>query len=131
MVTAMGSSETLKHSNFFVSKQSQPPMDVHIVDDEVSEAVGGDADTRWYKCAKRWLIEAEGQQNVDCSGQDDREEVVRLKQCRDSACRIAMVTFVKKLSQPVHHPSVGAVGEGFHEHECQSHNQYVLHSTTR
>ena len=79
MVTAMGSSETLQHGNFFVSKQSQPPMDVHIVDDEVSEAVGGDTDTRWHKCAKRWLVEAKGQQNVDCSGQDDREEVVRLK----------------------------------------------------
>ena len=106
-------------------------MDVHIVDDEVSEAIGGDADTRWHECAKRWLVEADGQQNVDSSGQDHGEEVVRLKQSGDSARRIAVVTFVQKLGQPVHHSTVGAIGEGFHEHECQGRDQYVLHSTTR
>ena len=106
-------------------------MDVYVVYHEVSKAVGSDADTRWYKCAKRWLVESKGQQNVDSSGQDDGEEVVRLNQCRESTRRIAVMTFVEKLGQPVHYPTVGAVGEGFHEHECQSHNQYVLHSTTR
>jgi len=94
VVKAVRSSKTLKHSNFFVSKQSQPPMDVNIVHDEISKAIGGDADTRWHKCAKRWLIKAEGQQNVDCRGQDHGEEVVCLKQCGDSARGIAVVTFV-------------------------------------
>jgi len=106
-------------------------MDVYVVHYEVGKAIGSDADTRWYKCAKRWLVEAQSQQNVDCSGQNHREEIVCLKQRRNSARCIAVVAFVKKPGQPVHHPTVGAIGEGFHEHECQGHDQYVSHSTTR
>jgi hypothetical protein len=52
VVTAVCSSKTLKHSNFFVSKQSKSLMDVNIVHDEISKAIGSDADAGWYKCAK-------------------------------------------------------------------------------
>jgi hypothetical protein len=52
VVTAVRSSKALQHSNFFVSKQPQSPMDIHIMDDEVCKAIGSDADAGWYKCAK-------------------------------------------------------------------------------
>jgi hypothetical protein len=52
VVKAVCSSKTLKHSNFFVSKQSKSLMDVNIVHDEISKAIGSDTDACWHECAQ-------------------------------------------------------------------------------
>jgi hypothetical protein len=52
VVKAMRSSKTLEHSNFFVSKQSKSLMDVNIVHDEISKAIGSDTDACWHECAQ-------------------------------------------------------------------------------
>jgi hypothetical protein len=131
VVALMCICKIFEYRNLFVAKQAQTAMNVNIVHQEVSKAVCSDSDTRWYECGKRGLIEADSEQDVDASGQDDGEEIVRLEQRRNCAGRIAVVAFVEELGEPVHYPAVGAIGKGFHEHECQGHYQQVSHSTTR
>ena len=105
-------------------QERQPPVDHHVVHEQVGGAVGRDADPDRHQ--ERWRagrVDADGQDQDRDRGEHDGEEVVRLE---GTPGRL-VVTPMPSHPEAVHHEPMDQSGDRLHQHERRHGDQHVGH----
>ena len=119
VVDAVCFGESVERCDLTVREPVEPSVDVHVVNERVCRAVGGDADADGDQHTEPVPVEPGEESEIDDRSEHHRVPVV----CFEPLEHWTVVAAMEELADAVHDPTVDCCGERLHHYERDDRDQ--------